>query len=123
MMASWEERKALKPITHAHDNVKELVANFGTVFRDKLSSNSVVTVRGMAAKPEPAKDYKKDSHCPGNGGTELEQQSTVRNLQAEEDLYLLLSFYDTYTYLLLYKNILAIVRQHRTIKYPPYVSE
>jgi hypothetical protein len=39
--------------------IRELVANFGTVFRDQLSSNSVVMVSGMAAKLEPAKDYKK----------------------------------------------------------------
>jgi len=58
MMASLEKRKALKPITHAHDNLGELVASFGTVFRDKLSSNSFVIVSGMAAKLEPAKDYK-----------------------------------------------------------------
>jgi hypothetical protein len=38
--------------------LREFVVSFGTVFRDKLSSNSVVIVRGMAAKLEPAKDYK-----------------------------------------------------------------
>jgi len=58
MMASYEERKGLKPIMHAHDNLGEFVADHGTVFRDKLSSKSVVIVSGMAANLEPAKDYK-----------------------------------------------------------------
>jgi len=59
MMASYEESKSLKPIIHGHDNQGELVADQGTVFRDKLSNHSVVIVSGTAAKLEPAKDYKK----------------------------------------------------------------
>jgi hypothetical protein len=39
--------------------IRDLVADFGTLFRAKLSSNSVVMVSGMAVKLEPAKDYKK----------------------------------------------------------------
>jgi hypothetical protein len=39
--------------------LREFVVSFGTAFQDKLSSNSVVIVRGMAAKLEPAKDYKR----------------------------------------------------------------
>jgi hypothetical protein len=59
MMASYEERNALKPIMHAHDNLEGIRASSGTVFRDKLSSNSVVIVSRTAAKLEPAKDYKR----------------------------------------------------------------
>jgi hypothetical protein len=39
---------------------------------------------------------------------EGEQERTVRNLPAKEDLYLLLSFYDTYTYHYIYRNLLAL---------------
>jgi len=70
-MASYEERKALKPITHEHDNQRELVADQGTVFRDKLSYYSVVIVSGTAAKLEPAKDYKKTHIVPDNERSKL----------------------------------------------------
>jgi hypothetical protein len=92
MMASYEEHNPLKPITHAHDNLGELVVCFGTVSRDKLSIKSFVIVSGAAAKLEPAKDYKKTRIVsPTVKETKLEQR-TVRNLPAKEDLYLLLSF-------------------------------
>jgi len=58
MMASFEERKASKPIMHEHDNHGEFVADHGTVFRDKLSNKSIVMVSGMAAKLEPLKTIK-----------------------------------------------------------------
>jgi len=59
MMASYEERNALKPIMHDHDNLK------GTRGEDRdrvprtLSSKTVVMVMEVAAKLEPAKDYKR----------------------------------------------------------------
>jgi hypothetical protein len=59
MMASYEERNALKPIMHAHLNLEGILGTSGTVFRNKLLSNSVVIVSRMAAKLEPAKDYKR----------------------------------------------------------------
>jgi len=71
MMASYEEHKALKPIMHEHDNLGELVAYLGTVFLDKLSNKSVVIVSGMAAKLEPAKDYKVLTLSPDDGRTKL----------------------------------------------------
>jgi hypothetical protein len=58
MMASYEERNALKPITHAHDNLGQFVAGLGTVSLDKLSCKPIVIVSGTAATLEPAKDYK-----------------------------------------------------------------
>jgi len=36
----------------------ELVAGLGTEFQDKLSSKTIVIVLKVAAKLEPAKDYK-----------------------------------------------------------------
>jgi hypothetical protein len=45
------------------------------------------------------------------------KQRTVRNLPAKEDLYLRLSFYDTYIYYYMYKYT-SLVRQHGTNKYP-----
>jgi len=59
MMASYEERNALKPIMHEHDNLKGTRGGDRDSIPRKLSSNSVVIVSGMAAKLEPAKDYKK----------------------------------------------------------------
>jgi len=50
----WERK-----ITHAHDNQRELVVSLGTVSWDKLSNKSVVIVMEVAAKLEPAKDYKR----------------------------------------------------------------
>jgi hypothetical protein len=66
MMASYEERNALKPIMHAHDNLEGTRGLTGTVFRDKLSSKSLVKVSGTAAKLEPAKDYKRFALSPDN---------------------------------------------------------
>jgi hypothetical protein len=34
--------------------------------------------------------------------------AAAKNLPAKEDLYLLLSFYDTYTYYYIYQNLLAL---------------
>jgi len=73
------------------------------VIRDKLSSKSVDIVRGMAAKLEPAKKTIKNSHClPDNEKNEaLAANSQIPT--SGEDLYLLLSFYDTYTFISIYK--------------------
>jgi len=39
MMASYEERKALKPIMHEHDNQRELVAEPGQYPEDAIKQN------------------------------------------------------------------------------------
>jgi len=55
------------------------VAALGTVFRDKLSSKSVVIVRGMAAKLEPAKDYKELALSPRQGEEKKKSSSSEQS--------------------------------------------
>jgi len=59
MMASYEERNALKPIMHEHDNLKGTRGGDRDRIPRTLSSKTIVIVSGMAAKLELAKDYKK----------------------------------------------------------------
>jgi hypothetical protein len=59
MMASYEERNALKPIMHEHDNLKGTRGDNQAGIPGTLSSNAVVIVVEVAAKHEPAKDYKR----------------------------------------------------------------
>jgi len=47
----------------------------------------------------------KRSHCPGNEEDKLEQLEKERYQPAEKYPYLLLSFYDTYTYYLYLESI------------------
>jgi len=44
-------------------------------------------------------------HCPGNEKEKLWQRNKQQYLHAKENRYVLLSFYDTYTYWLLYTEI------------------
>jgi len=59
MMASYEERNALKPIMHEHDNLEGTRGGTRDSIPITLSSKTIVIVVEVAAKPEPAKDYKK----------------------------------------------------------------
>jgi hypothetical protein len=59
MMASYEERNALKPIMHEHDNLKGTRGEDRDSIPRTLSSKTVVIVVEVAAKHEPAKDYKR----------------------------------------------------------------
>jgi len=58
MMASYEERNALKPIMHEHDNLKGTRGGNRDSIPRTLSSKTIVIVVEVAAKLEPAKDYK-----------------------------------------------------------------
>jgi len=101
-MASYEEHKALKPIMHEHDNLGELVAYLGTVFRDKLSDKYIVMVMEVAAKPEPAKDYKKTQIVQA-----MKEQALAANSQKPTSERRPLSIIEflRYLYLLLYIQI------------------
>jgi len=59
MMASYEERNALKPIMLEHDNLKGTRGEDRDSIPRTLSSKTIVMVSGMGAKLEPATDYKK----------------------------------------------------------------
>jgi len=59
MMASYEERNALKPIMHEHDNLKGTRGEDRDRIPRTLSSKTFVMVIEVVAKLEPAKDYKK----------------------------------------------------------------
>ena len=76
----------------------------------------------VAAKLEPVKNYKELTFF-----RRWKEQALAANSQkylpAEEDLYLLLSFYDTYIYTYYYIKYTSIVRQHRTLKYPLRVDK
>ena len=58
----------------------------------------------MGEENSPSNITIKSSHCPGNE----RRGAAAKNLPAKEDLYLLLSFYDTYTYYYIYRNELAL---------------
>jgi hypothetical protein len=55
MMASYEERNALKPIMHEHENLKGTLGGDQDRIPRMLSSKTVVIVIEVAAKLEPAK--------------------------------------------------------------------
>jgi len=55
MMASYEERNALKPIMHEHDNLKGTRGGDRDSIPRTLSSKTIVMVMEVAAKLEPAK--------------------------------------------------------------------
>ena len=55
MMASYEERNALKPIMHEHDNLKGTCGEDRDSIPRTLSSKTIVIVMEVAAKLEPAK--------------------------------------------------------------------
>jgi len=97
-MASYEERNALKPIMHEHDNLKgNLWRRPGQNPEDAIKQKTIVIVMEVAAKLEPAKDYKRLALSP----RQWKNQALAVNSQiptSGEDLYLLLSFYDTYIY-------------------------
>jgi hypothetical protein len=59
MMASYEERNALKPIMHEHDNQEGTRGGNRDGIPGTLSSNTVDIVMEVAAKLEPAKNYKR----------------------------------------------------------------
>jgi hypothetical protein len=59
MMASYEEGNALKPIMHEHDNLKGTRGEDRDRIPRTLSSKTIVIVMEVAAKLEPAKDYKR----------------------------------------------------------------
>jgi hypothetical protein len=59
MMASYEERNALKPIMQEHDNLKGTRGEDRDRIPRTLSSKAIVIVMEVAAKLEPAKDYKR----------------------------------------------------------------
>jgi len=54
-MASYEERNALKPIMHEHDNLKGTRGGNRDSIPITLSSKTIVIVMEVAAKLEPAK--------------------------------------------------------------------
>jgi len=56
----------------------------------------------------------KRTHCSGNEEDKLEQLEKKRYLPAEKYPYLLLRFYDTYTYSIYTKNLLALCSSSRT---------
>jgi len=58
-MASYEERNALKPIMHEHDNLKGTRGGDQDRIPRTLSSNTIVIVSGLAAKLEPLKTIKR----------------------------------------------------------------
>jgi len=55
MMALYEERNALKPIMHEHDNLKGTRGGDRDSIPRTLSSKPIVIVMKEAAKLEPAK--------------------------------------------------------------------
>ena len=55
MMASYEERNALKPIMHEQDNLEGTRGGDRDRIPRTLSSKTVVIVMEVAAKLEPAK--------------------------------------------------------------------
>jgi len=55
MMASYEERNALKPIMHEHDNLKGTRGGDRDRIPRTLSSKTVVIVMEVSAKLEPQK--------------------------------------------------------------------
>ena len=71
------------------------MAALGTVSRDKLSSKSVVIVRGMAAKLEPAKDYKELALSPRQGEEPSSSSNPQSDITSEEHLKILLRFLST----------------------------
>jgi len=54
-MASYEERNALKPVMHEHDNLEGIRGGCRDRIPQTLSSKTVDIVIEVAAKLEPAK--------------------------------------------------------------------
>jgi hypothetical protein len=71
MMASYEERNALKPIMHEHDNLKGTRGGDWDRIPRTLSSKAIVMVMEVAAKLEPEKDYKKTHIVPDDEKNKL----------------------------------------------------
>ena len=71
MMASYEERNALKPIMHEHDNLKGTRGEDQDRIPRTLSNKTIVIVMEVAAKLEAVKDYKRLALFPNNERSKL----------------------------------------------------
>jgi hypothetical protein len=92
MMASYEERNALKPIMHEHDNLRGTRGDNRAGIPRTLSSNTVVIVMGVAAKLEPAKDYKRLALSPRQWEEPSSRAIHSQTITSEEHLKILLRF-------------------------------
>jgi hypothetical protein len=89
MMASYEERNALKPIMSGHDNHRELVAA-KTEYSSEISSQAKPI--GLASSSGQSKGWRKGYKILRSSPTIEEPSSSSeqsKNLPAEEHLYLL----------------------------------
>ena len=93
MMASYEERNALKPIMHEHDNLEGTRGRIrDRIPADAIKQKTVVIVREVAAKLEPAKDYKRLALSPRQWEEPSSSSNPQSDITSEEHLKILLRF-------------------------------